>query len=221
MTSASPPRFEARFIIGCLVAVTAILLFIALAAEVREGDVWAMDRVLLIDLRVPGNLAKAIGPRWVNEAARDISALGGLTVLTLVTGFSCFMLATRGRGRQATILAATVALAQVAAEVIKHFVGRPRPSLVPHLDLVYSSSFPSGHAMMSPVVYLTLASILAAQESTLANKLVLQASAVLLVISIGVTRVYLGVHWPTDVLGGWLLGSFMALGAHVYSPPVV
>lgn len=149
MTSASPPRFEARFIIGCLVAVTAILLFIALAAEVREGDVWAMDRVLLIDLRVPGNLAKAIGPRWVNEAARDISALGGLTVLTLVTGFSCFMLATRGRGRQATILAATVALAQVAAEVIKHFVGRPRPSLVPHLDLVYSSSFPSGHAMMS------------------------------------------------------------------------
>lgn len=62
-------------------------------------------------------------------------------------------------------------------------------------------------------MYLTLASILAAQESTLANKLVLQASAVLLVISIGVTRVYLGVHWPTDVLGGWLLGSFMALGA--------
>jgi undecaprenyl-diphosphatase len=204
-------RIEARFILGCLLVAFGLTAAAALAAEIREGDAWAIDRVLLLDLRVPGNLGQAIGPRWFHEVARDISALGGFTVLSLTTAFSCFMLATHRHPRRAAILAASVIFAQIAAELIKHLVGRPRPDIVPHLDLVYSSSFPSGHAMMSPVVYMTLASLLAAGERKIADKLVLQGCAALLVLCIGLSRIYLGVHWPSDVLGGWILGSTFAL----------
>jgi undecaprenyl-diphosphatase len=131
----------------------------------------------------------------------------------LVSLYATFVLATHERRIEATVFVATVVLSQIASELIKRLVDRPRPTLVSHLDLVYSSSFPSGHAMMSPVVYLTLATVWAAGEKGLSDKIVLQGGAVLLVVAIGVSRVYLGVHWPTDVIAGWILGSAIALVA--------
>lgn len=204
-------RLETRVLAGCLAITLAIVAFAALTAEVREGDIFAMDKVLLLAFRHPAHLGAAIGPRWVQEAARDITALGGFTVLTLIAVVAAAMLAIRGRRREAWIFAAMVVFAQAASEAIKHLVARPRPEVVPHLDLVYSSSFPSGHALMSPVVYLTLAAILAAGERRTAAKVLILTLAPLLVLAIGVSRVYLGVHWPTDVLGGWALGSAIAL----------
>jgi undecaprenyl-diphosphatase len=101
-------------------------------------------------------------------------------------------------------------------------VGRNRPDLVPHLDQVYSSSFPSGHSALSPIVYLTLAAILAAGETNRATKTLLLSVAAALVLCIGVSRVYLGVHWPTDVLAGWAMGTAVALLAtlvlHRFAP---
>ncbi len=111
------------------------------------------------------------------------------------------------------MLATTVVFAQAASEAVKHFIERPRPEVVPHLDMVYSTSFPSGHALMSPVVYLTLAGILASNQITSAEKRLLIGGAALLVIAIGISRLYLGVHWPTDVLAGWFLGSAIAVTA--------
>jgi undecaprenyl-diphosphatase len=208
-------RVEARMLVAFMAITLALAGFAALAAEAREGDVSRMDRVILLAFRAPGRLDVAIGPRWLQESARDITALGGFTVLTLIAVAATALLLIHGRRRQAAVFAGTVILAQVASSLLKTFVDRPRPQLVAHLDLVYSSSFPSGHAMMTPVVYLTLAAVLSAGERPVGAKIMLLGGAALLVAMVGISRVYLGVHWPTDVLGGWALGSAIALAASI------
>jgi undecaprenyl-diphosphatase len=172
-----------------------------------------LDRALLLAFRVPGHPGLAVGPRWLQESARDVTALGGFTVLTLVSVLALIVMLRRGRRREAVVFGATVALAQVLSEGLKGWIERPRPLLVSHLDLVYSSSFPSGHAMMSPAVYLTLAGIMANGARRSGEGALWIAVAALLTTAIGVSRVYLGVHWPSDVLGGWILGGAIAAGA--------
>jgi undecaprenyl-diphosphatase len=108
-----------------------------------------------------------------------------------------------------------VVFAQVAAEAVKHVIGRPRPTTVVQHDLIYSSSFPRGHSVMAPAVYLTLAAIVAAGDGRRGVKVTLLTSAAVLVAAVGVSRVYLGVHWPTDVLAGWTMGTAIALAASI------
>jgi undecaprenyl-diphosphatase len=206
-------RIETRVLLTMVAVAGALAGFASLTDEVAEGGTGRIDRLVLLAFRVPGHPDIAIGPRWVQEAARDVTALGGFTVLTLVSLLATAMLLIHGRRRQALVFAATVAIAQAASEVLKAWIDRPRPTLVEHLDLVYSSSFPSGHAMMTPAVYLTLAGILAAGERRRSEKLLLLGGAALLTVAVGVSRIYLGVHWPTDVLGGWTLGAAIALAA--------
>jgi len=172
-----------------------------------------IDLVLLLALRASGDPATPIGPWWLQESARDITALGGFTVLALVTVTAVASLAIKGRRAQAAIFCGAVVVAQALSEILKAWVGRPRPPLRLHLDLDYGASFPSGHAMMSAVVYLTLASVMTAGERRRQVRMPTVAMAMVLIASIGVSRVYLGVHWPSDVLAGWLLGSAVALAA--------
>lgn len=212
---AAAGHIEARMLLAFLAIVLAVLGFAALAAEAREGDIFRIDRILLLAFRAPDHLDTPIGPRWVREAARDVTALGGFTVLTLISVCATSMLLVHRRRLQAAVFAGTVIAAQIAATLLKQTVDRARPDLVPHLDLVYSASFPSGHAMMAPVVYLTLAAVLAAGERPRAAKVLLLGGAGLVVVAVGISRVYLGVHWPTDVLGGWALGSAIALAAAI------
>jgi undecaprenyl-diphosphatase len=120
-----------------------------------------------------------------------------------------------GRRLQALAFAAAVILAQAMAEILKAAIGRARPDLVPHYDLVYSASFPSGHSTMTPVVYLTLAATLAAGVGRRQVRVLLIACAFALVLLVGASRVYLGVHWPTDVLAGWAMGAAFALAASI------
>jgi undecaprenyl-diphosphatase len=208
-----PPRIETGILLTILAVTGALAGFAALADEVGEGGTSRIDRLVLLAFRVPGHPDVAIGPQWVQESARDVTALGGFTVLMLVSLAATAMLLIHGRRLQALVFVSTVALAQVASEALKRWIDRPRPALVTHLDLVYSSSFPSGHAMMTPAVYLTLAGILAAGERRPGEKALLLGGAAVLSAVVGVSRVYLGVHWPTDVLGGWALGSAAALTA--------
>lgn len=192
---------------------TVLAAFAVLTAAIVGGRMDGFDRSLLLALRSLAPAHLPLGPRWLQESARDVTALGGFTTLTLITMIAAALLTIHRRGRSAVVLVAAAIGAQVTAEVIKHYVNRPRPLLVPHLDLVYSSSFPSGHAVMSPTVYLTLATLVSATAARSATGPVVFGVATLLVAAIGVSRVYMGVHWPSDVLGGWLLGSVFALAA--------
>ena len=198
---------------GCLGLMIGVWAFLALTGEVREQETTPFDRTILLAFRLPGDLATPVGPKWLQESGRDVTALGGFTVLSLVTVLAIVLLVMHRRRTQAMIFGVTVLLAQGAAEAVKQLVHRARPDLVPQHDLVYSASFPSGHAVMAPVVYLTLAAILSAGDRRGPVKIVLLASAGLLVIAVGVSRVYLGVHWPTDVLAGWTMGAGIALAA--------
>ncbi|HSV04529.1 MAG TPA: phosphatase PAP2 family protein [Phenylobacterium sp.] len=206
-------RTELRLLIGLAGVCIAVWGFFSVMGEVREGDTYRLDRALLLALRRPGDLQVPIGPRWLQETARDVTALGGFTVLALVVAAAFALLLIHRRRAQAWVLLAAVLLGQGLAELVKQLMGRARPDLVPHLDQVYSSSFPSGHSAMSPVVYFTLAGILAAGEPDRAAKAVILGGAAALVFAIGVSRVYLGVHWPTDVLAGWAMGTAVALAA--------
>jgi undecaprenyl-diphosphatase len=206
-------RIEFRVLATALATAAALWAFLALAGEVREGETTGFDRQVLLWFRMPGDLEEPIGPRWLRETARDVTALGGYTVLTLVVVAAVVLLLMHGRRLQALIFAGVVIAAQGLIEALKAALGRARPDLVPHHDLVYSASFPSGHSAMTPVVYLTLAAILAAGEPRRAVRGFLLAVAVFLVIVVGISRVYLGVHWPTDVLAGWTLGAGIAIAA--------
>ena len=206
-------RIEGRLLLLALALSGAVWAFAALWDAVEDRHTGGFDRAVLLALRVPGHPDILAGPRWLQECARDLTALGGFTVLTLISLMAVAVLVMQRRRLQALIFAATVVLAQALAEGIKLIVARPRPDIAAHFDLVYSSSFPSGHATMAPVVYLTLAVILAAGEPRKDVRALMFACAVAMILAVGVSRVYLGVHWPTDVLAGWVLGAAIALVA--------
>ena len=182
-----------------------------LADELIEGESWAIDPRLLLALRTPGDLARPIGPAWLQQSAVDISALGGFTVMT-VFGLAglVWLLALRKRA-EAGWMAASMIGASIINAVMKDWIGRPRPTLVPHLVEVTNASFPSGHAMTSAAVYLTLALMLGEGIERRSGRVGLASFFALIVVLIGCSRVYLGVHWPSDVLGGWCFGAAWAL----------
>lgn len=198
--------------LAILLGVSALVLFVYLAHEIAEGDRFSFDRAILLALRRPGQLQTPIGPRWLEQSAIDISALGGFTVLWLLSiGVVIFLLILRLR-LEAGLLAASLIAASLLNSGIKDLVGRPRPFVVPHLAQVSSASFPSGHAMLSATTYLAMAALLARNQQSLAARYYILGWAIALVLLIGASRIYLGVHWPSDVLGGWCLGAAWGLG---------
>lgn len=188
-----------------------MLGFAALASRMIAGDLDAFDRALLLALRTPGDPGDPVGPAWVELAMRDVTALGGFVVLGLVTLIVIGDLLLRGQARSALVLAVAVGMGQVLSHAAKAAFGRPRPDLVPHGVEVTSASFPSGHSMMAAVTYLTLAAMLARVEPRRRLKAFYIAVAVALAGAVGASRVYLGVHYPSDVLAGWTAGGAWAL----------
>jgi undecaprenyl-diphosphatase len=206
-------RIEGRALILMIGAAGAVWAFFNVASEVGEGETLALDKHILLALRNPADPSDPIGSPSFQEAMRDVTALGGVTVMTLVSVVGVLAFLMHRRRWHAGILAATVFLAFVSSEGFKDFYGRPRPELVPHGSYVYSSSFPSGHSTLSTATFLTLAMLIASLEPSRGTKQMVFALAVLLVLGIGFSRVYLGVHWPSDVLAGWCLGAAWALAA--------
>jgi undecaprenyl-diphosphatase len=184
--------------------------FAALASDVKEGDTRSFDSRILLAMRRPGDLAP-IGSPAVQEAVRDVSALGGVTLLSLVTVVTVGFLVLDGKSHMAGFAAAAVVGGMVVATLLKDAFQRPRPEIVPHLVYAGNSSFPSGHSMMSALTYLTLAALLARSQERRRLKAYFLLLAALITFMVGVSRVYLGVHWPTDVLAGWMAGTVWAL----------
>lgn len=198
-------------LLAILVAVAGSWGFVVLAEEVRGGETQRFDEALVRALRDPADLARPIGPPWLSEVGRDLTALGGIAVLVLMTGaVAGYLLLARKYHAMWLVLVATLG-GLALSTLLKHLIDRARPSVVPHLSLVMTSSFPSGHSMMSAVVYLTLGTLLARLVERRALKFYFIGVALLLTFLVGVSRVYMGVHYPTDVLAGWAAGLAWAV----------
>lgn len=208
-------RLEFQVLAAIVAAGAAVLTFLKLSGEIGENETAAFDRTVLLWFRTPGHPADPIGSHTLEEAMRDVTTLGGFTYLTLITVVAVASLLFFRKPRQAVVLAVTVCLAEASSDVLKVFYERPRPTLVPHGVYVYSHSFPSGHSTLSAATYLTLAAILSSLDRRRPFKVFVFALAIAMTVGVGVSRVYLGVHWPTDVLGGWTLGAAWALLARV------
>lgn len=204
-------RVELWLLATLLLAAGGLLAFGMLADEILEGDALAFDRAILLALRNPADLSDPVGPRWFEEVARDITALGSHVVLTMVTlAVFGFLLIARKRGA-AVLVAVSVGGGTLLSTLLKAVFGRARPDLVPHAVDVYTASFPSGHAMLSAVTYLTLGALLMRVQARRGERVYILAVAVAVTLLVGASRVYLGVHWPSDVLAGWCVGSAWAI----------
>jgi len=194
-----------------LVGVAGLWAFIAVADSVREGHTQKFDDWAIRSLRRANDPATPIGPPWLAEVGRDLTALGGVAVLLLVTfSVAGYLLMAKKYHAMWLVLIATIG-GLLVSSILKHAFQRDRPELVPHLSLVYTSSFPSGHSMMSAIVYLTLGSLLARLSQGFWIKLYFIGVALFLTALVGVSRVYMGVHYPTDVLAGWTAGLVWAI----------
>ena len=197
-------------LLALLVIVGGTWGFIELADEVSEGSTRRLDDYVLRGMRRADDPSRPIGPSWLPEIGRDLTALGGVAVLTLVTlGVTGYLLIRRQRWAAMLVIIATVG-GLCLSSILKRAFSRPRPAIVPHLSDAFTSSFPSGHSMLSATVYLTLGALLARFVEQRRLKLYFLVIALLLTFLVGLSRVYMGVHYPTDVLAGWTAGLVWA-----------
>ncbi|WP_320202015.1 MULTISPECIES: phosphatase PAP2 family protein [Agrobacterium] len=187
------------------------LLFLGLTSEMLEGETRAFDESILLSLRRPDDLSVPIGPGWLTHVVDDITSLGGTTVLCLITVLTVVYLLIMRQRSTGVFVALSVLGGWAISTSLKIGIARPRPEIVPHLISVNDLSFPSGHAMLSTVTYLTLGALLSRVQTTKASRIYFIAVAIFLSIIIGFSRIYLGVHYPTDVLGGWCAGASWAM----------
>ncbi len=167
---------------------------------------FAFDRAIIVGLRDWG------GPSWLPKVAADVTALGGGVILTIVVLLATGLLAVQRLWLSAAATLAASISGGVVVSLVKTEVARPRPDLVDHLVQVSNMSFPSGHSANSAIVYLTLAGLASQVTVSAAARRYILVMAILMVGAIGCSRVYLGVHWPSDVLAGWSFGTLWALG---------
>lgn len=179
--------------------------FIELADEVAEGETHVFDKTVM------DYAGTHRGPRWLEEVGRDMTALGGVAVLSLVTLIVAgYLLSVRKFHAMWLVIIATFGGLLISSG-LKWIVDRERPDVFEHRSHVYTQSFPSGHSMLSAVVYLTLGSLLTRLVPGYKQKLYVLAVALFLTFLVGISRVYMGVHWPTDVLAGWTAGLVWAI----------
>jgi undecaprenyl-diphosphatase len=188
-----------------------LLCFGFIAQEVVEGEPIAFDRWVMLALRHASDPSLPIGPFWLPEAARDITALGSTVVLGIVLLIVTGYLLAAGRRHTGWFVLATVLGGAALNSLLKLAFARPRPDLVTPLTPVLTLSFPSGHAALSAICYLTLGALLAQTQASRTIRIYLIVTAMLLTLLVGISRIYLGVHYPTDVLAGWCIGIAWAL----------
>ena len=212
VTLTSPKQFVLHHwsSLALLVFGLGLFSFLYLAGEVIEGETLRFDTWLLLALRVPGDTTDPLGPAWIEEMFRDFTALGGVGVLSLLTLISVGYLWLMGQRRVALFLLFAILGGLLLSSMLKSGFDRPRPDLVSHGSHIYTSSFPSGHSMLSAVVYLTGGALLAMVQSAHRVRVYLVGCSILTTLLVGVSRVYLGVHWPSDVLAGWAAGAAWA-----------
>lgn len=182
---------------------------LALATDGAPADgLRRLDRAVLLALRA--DAADPLGPPWVEAALRDLTALGSVAVLAAMTVATALFLTLEGRPRAALHALAVFCGSGILVQLLKQGFARPRPGIVAHALQVTGWSFPSGHSLMSTATLLTLGALLGAGRRRTAIRRYFLGLAAVLAFVVGASRVYLGVHWPSDVVAGWLLGGAWA-----------
>ena len=199
-----------RVYLGALVVAALLGGFGLIADAVTDGDTLGLDNAVLMALRTPGDPADPIGPAWLEEAVRDITALGSFSVLGIIVVLVFAYLLLVGKHRTGWFMVFAVVGGTIISTVLKMLFDRPRPDLIGAPE-VFTASFPSGHATVSAVVFLTIGAMLAESSPEQQLKRFFVGVAIALTLLVGVSRIYLGVHYPTDVLAGWSLGAAWAL----------
>ena len=185
--------------------------FIEIADDVAEGDTEAVDRSILLALREHGGPAEPIGPEWLTTAAADITALGSIAVLAFVVLVVGGLFASLRHFRQASILVVASIGGLIWSQSLKAIFLRDRPEEMFRLVEVHNASFPSGHSMLSAAIYLTLGALAASFAPKKRIRVFCLTAAIVATVLVGLSRVFLGVHWASDVLAGWCLGASWAL----------
>ena len=195
---------ELRPLLGFLAVIVLSLGFLYLADEVLEGDISVLDDAAFHLLRSPN------APAWLTEMARDVTALGSFAVLGIVLVVAATGLFLADRNHAAWLSLATVLGGTALSTALKMGFDRPRPQW-PGAPAVFTASFPSGHAMLTAVTFLTLGVLLARMTEHRRLKVFALGTAITLTILVGLTRIHLGVHYASDVLAGWVVGGAWAL----------
>ena len=204
-------RADARLIASLLGVVLSVWAFVVVADLVTGGRAQRFDDRLLLALRVDGRPSEAVGPSWLPGAVRDLTALGSAPVQVFLVLGVAGAFAVRRQYHEVVVLIAASAGGVLLIEVLKPLFGRPRPDPAFRLVDVGSLGFPSGHALLSTIIYLTLAAIVARLSASRRLQLYVVGLASLLSFLVGASRVYLGVHYASDVLAGWAAGLAWAL----------
>ncbi|OYX63894.1 MAG: phosphatase PAP2 family protein [Novosphingobium sp. 32-60-15] len=180
--------------------------FAVVTAAVLTGRSEGIDSAGLLFWRRGATLLP-VGPEWLLEAVRDLTALGGVFLRNLIALGAIVALVFLRLRREAVLLAATIAGGWIVNTLVKLAVGRPRPLIVPHLTDAGGQSFPSGHSFNAAVVYIAIALAFAAMSPKRSVRWTLISLAIVLSMGVAVSRVWLGVHFPSDVMAGWLGGA--------------
>ncbi len=204
-------RKELLVVGAILVAAAGLLAFLGLADAVTDNHTRLFDLDIMLMLRAPGDPARPIGPAWLRLAATDVTALGSIVDLALIVLAVAGLFAAQRRWREAALLIAACASGLILVNVIKVVVGRERPPIAMHAVEGVNASFPSGHATLSAIVYLSLATLVAHFADRRRVAVYALGAGLFLTLIVGASRVYLGVHWPTDVIAGWALGAGWAM----------
>ena len=204
-------RDHVRILMMFLLIAGLLFAFARIASEVVEGDMRAFDHYVMLAMRSPVDASVPIGPRWFNTAMLDITAVGGTAFISFIAAVVAGYLVVTRKPALALFVVGAVSGGAIFSTLLKSLFHRPRPDLVAKLVDVNSASFPSGHAMNSAVIYLTLGVLLAYTHAESAVRIYILSVAIFLTLAIGFSRVYLGVHWPSDVLAGWAIGASWAL----------
>lgn len=207
-------------VLGLVTGAGALLLW--LWSEIGEGELRHFDEMLLLGFRKSGEVGQMVGPVWLKQTMLDFTSLGSSTILSLVIlGATAFALTKRAY-RIAFLTAGAPISGAILVALLKVQFGRARPTLVDPMMVESSSSFPSGHTANSAIVYLTIAVLLMRVEKKPETRMFILLAAMLITSLVGISRVALGVHWPSDVLGGWLFGTAWAcLWALVIRHPAI
>jgi undecaprenyl-diphosphatase len=203
-------RAEAAAAGAVLLACLGVATFLGVADEVGEGEE-AFDWAILRALRVGGDPAVPIGPSWLHRAAAELTGFGDTWVLAAIVVMVAGFLLMQKKPAQAAMLTAAVVGGTLLSEGLKGLFGRDRPPEAWRLVEVVNDSFPSGHAMLSAVTYLTLGALVARVLTRRRLKAYVLTVAFGLAGLVGLTRIYLGAHWTTDVVAGWSLGTAWAM----------